>query len=165
VPEERENLTLVYARDPLPPGSSVFLAGPTPRSDDVPSWRPDAVSELAAQWRGPGRLAVLLPEPPAGQRWPYYDDQAEWETVAREAATAILFWIPRDLRTLPGYTTNVEFGLDVTTGRAVLGCPPDCPDPDKNRYLIWLARRHGVPVTGTLPATVTAALDLIARSA
>ena len=165
MPEQRENLTLVYARDPLPPGNSVFLAGPTPRSDDVPSWRPDAVNELAAQWRGPGRLAVLLPEPPSGQRWPYYDDQAEWETVARAAASAILFWIPRDLRTLPGFTTNVEFGLDVTTGRAVLGCPPDCPDADKNRYLIWLAHRHGVPVTGTLPATVTAALDLITRSA
>jgi hypothetical protein len=32
------------------------------------------------------------------------------------AAAAILFWIPRGLRTLPGFTTNVEFGLDVTTG-------------------------------------------------
>ena len=78
---------------------------------------------------------------------------------------AILFWVPRDLRTLPGFTTNVEFGLDVTTGRAVLGCPPDCPDPERNRYLIWLARRHGVPVTGTLPATVAFALALIAGSA
>ncbi|GHB85535.1 hypothetical protein GCM10010347_65620 [Streptomyces cirratus] len=27
-------------------------------------------------------------------------------------------------RTMPGMTTNVEFGLDVATGRAVLGCPP-----------------------------------------
>ena len=160
-----ESLTLVYARDPLPEGNSVFLADPTPRSDDVPSWRSHAVREPAVQWRGPRPLAVLIPEPPSGQRWPYFDDQAEWETVAREAATVILFWIPRDLRTLPGYTTNVEFGLDVTTGRAVLGCPPDCPDPDKNRYLIWLAHRHGVAVTGTLPATVTAALDLIARTA
>jgi hypothetical protein len=160
-----ENLTLVYARDPLPEGDSVFLAGPTPRSDDVPSWRPDAVRELAMQWRGPGPLTVLIPEPSSGQRWPYFDDQAEWETIAREAATAILFWIPRDLRTLPGFTTNVEFRLDVTTGRAVLGCPPDCPNPERNRYLIWLARRHGVPVTDTLPSTVASALDLIAGSA
>jgi Nucleoside 2-deoxyribosyltransferase like len=160
-----DNLRLVYAGDPLPGEPSVFLAGPTPRSDDVPSWRPDAVKELSAQWRGPGQLAVLLPQPPGGQRWPYFDEQAEWETVAREAATAILFWIPRDVRTLPGFTTNVEFGLDVTTGRAVLGCPPDCPSPERNRYLIWLARRHGVPVTGTLSATVTSALALIAQSA
>jgi hypothetical protein len=160
-----ENLALVYAGDPLPGSASVFLAGPTPRSDDVPSWRPDAVRELAAQWGGPGQLAVLLPEPSAGQSWPYFDGQAEWETLARAAATAILFWIPRDLRTLPGFTTNVEFGLDVTTGRAVLGCPPDCPNPERNRYLIWLAHRHGVPVTGTLPDTVASALALIPGSA
>ena len=158
-------LTLVHARDPLPVGTSVFLAGPTPRSRDVPSWRPDAVRELAAQWSGPGRLFVLIPEPPGGQSWPYFDEQAEWETLAREAASVILFWIPRDLRTLPGFTTNVEFGLDVTTGRAVLGCPPDCPNPERNRYLIWLARRHGVPVTGTLLETVASALALIAGSA
>jgi len=158
-----ENLTLVHAGDPLPEGASVFLAGPTPRSADVPSWRPDAVRELAGQWRGPGRLSVLIPEPSAGRNWPDFEDQAEWETIARAAASAILFWIPRDRRTLPGFTTNVEFGLDVTTGRAVLGCPPDCPDPERNRYLIWLARRHGVPVTGTLTATVASALALIAE--
>ncbi|MFJ8855455.1 hypothetical protein [Streptomyces sp. NPDC102437] len=36
--------------------------------------------------------------------------------------------------------TNVEFGLDAPTGRAVLGCPPDCPNPERNRYLIsWPA--------------------------
>jgi hypothetical protein len=154
-----DGLMLVYAGDPLPEGSSVFLAGPTPRSDNVPSWRPGAVRELAAQWSGPGRLAVLIPEP-SGRRWAYHDNQAEWETAGREAATAILFWIPRDLRTLPGFTTNVEFGLDVTTGRAVLGCPPDCPNPERNRYLIWLARRHGVPVNETLTATVASALAL-----
>lgn len=61
------------------------------------------------------------------------------------------------------FTTNVEFGLDVTTGRAVLGCPPDCPNPERNRYLIWLARRHGVPVTETLDGTVAAALAILAR--
>jgi hypothetical protein len=154
-----DGLMLVYAGDPLPEGSSVFLAGPTPRSADVPSWRPNAIRELAAQWRGPGPLAVLIPEP-SGRRWAYHDHQAEWETAGREAATAILFWIPRDLRTLPGFTTNVEFGLDVTTGRAVLGCPPDCPNPERNRYLIWLARRHGVPVSDTLTATVASALAL-----
>src|SRR5512146_94052 len=103
-------LTLIHAGQPLPPPgtASVFLAGPTPRSADVASWRPD-------------------------------------------------------LRTLPGFTTNVEFGLDVTTGRAVLGCPPDCPNPERNRYLIWLAHRHGVPVTETLDGTVAAALAIVAH--
>lgn len=76
----------------------------------------------------------------------------------------ILFWIPRDLKTLPAMTTNVEFGLDVAIGRAVLGCPPDCPSPERNRYLIYVARRHGVPVRTTLTDTVTAAFALISTA-
>jgi hypothetical protein len=163
---DRDKLTLVHAGEPLPAAetASVFLAGPTPRSADVALWRPAAIGELAAQWRGSGALTVFIPEPPAGKRWSYDDNQMAWETGARAVADAILFWIPRDLRTLPGFTTNVEFGLDVTTGRAVLGCPPDCPNPERNRYLIWLARRHGVPVTETLAATVTAALAIVSAS-
>ncbi|WP_327732940.1 hypothetical protein OG749_02725 [Streptomyces nojiriensis] len=58
-------------------------------------------------------------------------------------------------------TTNVEFGLDVSPGRAVLGCPTDCPNPERNRYLIYVARRHGVPVCTTLTDTVAEALALV----
>ncbi|MFD7510504.1 nucleoside 2-deoxyribosyltransferase domain-containing protein [Streptomyces sp. NPDC059853] len=159
------SLTVVMACELLPTdhtGPSVFLAGPTPRLDTVPSWRPDAIAELDRQWTGPDlpELTVYSPE----SRAAHYDDQVDWETDARERASAILFWIPRDLVHLPGMTTNVEFGLDVTTGRAVLGYPPDCPNPDRNRYLIWVAHRHGAPGRDTLPDTVTAALTL-ARNA
>ncbi|WP_183091452.1 nucleoside 2-deoxyribosyltransferase domain-containing protein [Streptomyces radicis] len=156
-------LTTAWAREPFPPDPtpSVFLAGPTPRHPDVPSWRPAALTHLAAQWRGPELLTVLTPESRDGHRAAHYDDQVDWETDARAAADAILFWIPRDLATLPGFTTNVEFGLDVGTGRAVLGCPPDCPNPERNRYLIHVARRHGVPVCETLGATVAAALVVV----
>lgn len=156
-------IRLVCAREPLPDsGPMVFLAGPTPRAGgQVPSWRPAAVESLAAQWTGPGPLTVLTPESRGGVRARHYDDQVDWETSARAKATAILFWIPRDLSTLPGMTTNVEFGLDVATRRAVLGCPPDCPNPERNRYLIYVARRHDVPVLETLQDTVAAALRLI----
>lgn len=84
-----------------------------------------------------------------------------WETDARASASAILFWIPRDLVSMPGMTTNVEFGPDVTSGRAVLGCPADCPYPERNRYLIYVARRYGAPVRDTLHDTVAAALAII----
>jgi Nucleoside 2-deoxyribosyltransferase like len=152
-------VTLVWAREPIPTGrTSVFLAGPTPRRGEVPSWRPAAIEALTAQWAGPGPMTVLTPESRDGIRAAHYDDQVDWETEARAAAAAILFWIPRDLRTMPGFTTNVEFGLDVTTGRAVLGCPPGCPNPERNRYLMYVARRHDVPVRETLPDTVAAAL-------
>lgn len=160
------NLTLVWAREQLPNGGpSVFLAGPTPRlGGSVESWRPAAVEALTAQWIGPGPLTVLSPESRGGKRAKHYDDQVDWETDARAVASAILFWIPRDLTSLPGFTTNVEFGLDIGTGKAVLGCPPDCPDPQRNRYLIYVARRHGAPVCETLHDTVAAALALVSAS-
>jgi len=142
----------------------VFLAGPTPRQgSDVESWRPAALDELAAQWTGDQALTVLTPESRDGRRATHYDDQVDWETGARAAAGAVMFWIPRDLATLPGFTTNVEFGLDAPTGRAVLGAPPDCPNPERNRYLVYVAGRYGVPVRETLPDTVTAALNLVSR--
>jgi Nucleoside 2-deoxyribosyltransferase like len=155
-------ITVVMAREPLPEaGPSVFLAGPTPRlGGDVPSWRPAAVQELAAQWSG-GPLTVLSPESRGGKRAEHYDDQVDWETEARACANAILFWIPRDMVSMPGMTTNVEFGLDVPTGRAVLGCPPGCANPERNRYLIYVAGRHDVPVRETLADTVAAALTIV----
>jgi nucleoside 2-deoxyribosyltransferase-like protein len=156
------HLIVVWARESIPAsGPSVFLAGPTPRHPEVPSWRPAAVEALAAQWAGHEPLTVFTPESRDGIRAADYDDQFGWETQARATASAILFWIPRDLRTMPGFTTNVEFGLDVATGRAVLGCPPDCPNPERNRYLIRVAHRHGVPVRETLSATVAAALAIV----
>ncbi|MER7623800.1 nucleoside 2-deoxyribosyltransferase domain-containing protein [Streptomyces sp. NPDC126503] len=84
-----------------------------------------------------------------------YEAQVDWETDARATATAILFWIPRDLRTLPGMTSNVKFGLDAGTGRTVLGCPPDCPGPERNRYLTYVpgvtASRSARPWPRTQP--------------
>nr|WP_083472579.1 nucleoside 2-deoxyribosyltransferase domain-containing protein [Kibdelosporangium phytohabitans] len=153
------------AREPIPAGPSVFLAGPTPARDgNVPSWRPDAAGELAEQWAGGGPLTVLSPESRGGIRAEMYEDQVDWETAARRAADAILFWVPRCVDTLPGFTTNVEFGLDAPTGRVVLGCPPDCPNPERNRYLIHIARRLEIPVRETLRETVSAALSLVNRA-
>lgn len=155
---------LVMARETYDPAApSVFLAGPTPdKSRPVPSWRPEALALLSQLWTGPEPLTVLSPESRNGKRAERYEHQVDWETQARDDASAILFWIPRCLETMPGFTTNVEFGLDVSTGRAVLGCPPDCPNPERNRYLIYVAGCHGVPVRTTLRDTVVAALDAIA---
>ncbi|MEC4016083.1 HIT domain-containing protein [Streptomyces sp. H27-D2] len=162
--ENTDKVAVVYAREDVPKGPKVFLAGPTPRAgDDVESWRPAAIKELAAQWTGEQPLTVLTPESRGGVRAAHYDDQVGWETYARSMADAILFWIPRDLATMPGFTTNVEFGLDVATKRAVLGVPPDCPNPERNRYLVYVARRHDVPVRETLPAAVEEALAVLAK--
>jgi len=155
---------VIRSRNPLPGhGPSVFLAGPTPKSDDVRSWRPAAIELISANWSAPETLSILSPEDSDFNYDKHFDEQVDWETDARAMASAILFWIPRDVRTLPGFTTNVEFGLDVATSasRVVLGCPPDCPDPKQNRYLIDVAKRRGAPVLCTLAETVTAALAVI----
>jgi hypothetical protein len=152
-------LDLVYAREPIPAGPSVFLAGPTPRADSVASWRPDVIAEIERQWTG--RLTILTPESRGGKRAKEYHDQVEWEATGLDQATAVLFWIPRDLDSLPGFTTNVEFGLHVRSGKVVLGAPPDCPNPERNRYLIWTARRYGAPVRQTIHETVETTLDLV----
>ncbi|RLU82090.1 hypothetical protein CTZ27_31155 [Streptomyces griseocarneus] len=154
------------AREALPvPGRSVFLAGPTPRlGGPVESWRPAAIAELEAQWDGGIPLDVFSPESRGGIRAEHYDDQVGWETAAREQADVVLFWIPRDLDHMPGFTTNVEFGLDVALRKVVLGCPPDCPNPERNRYLEWVAAQHSVPVRKTLPDTVAASLAIVAAA-
>lgn len=162
------NLRIVWAREPLPApgGPSVFLAGPTPRAgQDVDSWRPDAIRELSTQWPDDGpKLTVLTPESRGGIRAQHYDDQVDWEHAARATATVVVFWIPRDLTALPGFTTNVEYGYDVASGRrVVIGAPPACPNPERNRYLIHLAHLHHIPVRETLPDTITAALAAITR--
>ncbi|WP_433195054.1 nucleoside 2-deoxyribosyltransferase domain-containing protein [Nocardia sp. CA-107356] len=156
-----DQVTVIWAREDIPAGPSIFLAGPTPRDAETPSWRPEAIELIEATWRGPGPLLVLAPESAGGLRESDYDDQVDWEVAGLESASAILFWIPRDVQRLPGFTTNVEFGLYANSGRAVLGCPPDCPNPERNRYLIHTAHRFGLPVVETLSDTVTSAIALV----
>lgn len=159
-------ITVVMAREPIPAGPSIFLAGPSAvRGSGVPSWRPDAIAALEAAWTRDEPLTVLSPESRGGVRADRYEDQWDWENKARAKACVILFWIPRDEQLLPGFTTNVEAGYDIAARRTVvLGCPPDCPSPERNRYLIRLAHVAGVPVTTTLAATVGTAVDLIAAA-
>lgn len=134
-----DQLTIVYARQwPVRflDRPSIFLAGPTPRDKDTPSWRPDAILELR---RIGFRGYVFVPEDETGD-WSRltYMDQVRWEWDALDAATAILFWIPRNILTMPAFTTNVEFGMYWNSGKAVVGAPADAA---KNDYLIALAKR------------------------
>lgn len=142
--------------------AAVFLAGPTPRSPDVASWRPEALAELERRWAGPGRLVVFAPERPEGGMPHGWRHQVEWEDACLHLSDAVVFWVPRDLATLPGFTTNVEWGRWESSGRVVLGAPADAPGM---RYLAHYARTHGVPTADTLDGTLDAALALLAGGA
>jgi 8-oxo-dGTP pyrophosphatase MutT (NUDIX family) len=137
--------------------ASVFLAGPSPRRSNVPSWRPEALAELDRQWNN-GLLVVFVPEPADGKRFPDYENQIDWEERWLDAADVILFWVPRNMATLPGLTTNIEFGRYESSGRVVLGAPQDA---EHMRYLQAHARKHGAPVTATLPDTVRETLACV----
>lgn len=149
-PEDAE-MRVTYALQPLP--KSIFLAGPTPRSIEVPSWRPEAVRMLREDLRFDG--TVFVPESADGKPHNEYDHQISWEWEAINQATIVVFWVPRELATMPAFTTNVEFGYLAASGKVVLGAPPDAK---KMGYLKALAHRHNIPVWDTLWDTLAEAV-------
>jgi len=137
-------------------GKSIFLAGPTPRSKEVASWRPMAIDMLQKEgFDG----TVFVPERTDWSTMVNYDDQVGWEWAGLESATVIAFWVPRELKTMPAYTTNVEFGLFVKSTQTVYGRPPDAP---KTRYLDQLYRRwhEGRRIHDTLEALMATSVVL-----
>lgn len=111
---------------------SIFLAGPTPRGDNTISWRSDACKKLEKMgFDG----VVYVPEYSTWKPKADYVDQAMWEREALTNATVILFWIPRSLPDMPAFTTNVEFGYWLHSGKVVYGRPDDA---SKIKYLDWL---------------------------
>lgn len=133
---------------------SIFLAGPTPRSLKVPSWRPEALRILEElNYHG----QVIVPERFVKAEHVDYDAQVEWENYGTENCSRLVFWIPRDLKTMPAFTTNVEFGRYVKSGKAMYGRPTESP---KNRYLDWLYKKfnHLHPIYNTLPELLKASI-------
>jgi hypothetical protein len=149
-------MNIYFAQEALPVGS-LFLAGPTPRKHTrLPSWRPEALRILSEIFEFKGD--VYVPEPASFK--PYDDFDAEvqvaWEWTGISCATVVPFWIPRDLQDMPGFTSNVEFGLLASSGKAILGFPQDAPHTG---YLRRLAERFHVPVFTTLYDTLDAAVE------
>lgn len=111
---------------------SIFLAGPTPRSNEIKSWRPEACIFL--EDNGFDGI-VYVPEYSSWRPLENYLTQVEWERDALSNASVIVFWIPRELPDMPGFTTNVEFGYWIHTGKIIYGRPNESK---KNEYLDWL---------------------------
>lgn len=111
---------------------SIFLAGPTPRGENEISWRKEAVNIL--EELGFDGL-VYIPEYSTWKPKESYVDQAMWERNALTNATVIIFWVDRKIPEMAGFTTNVEFGYWLPTGKVLYGRPDGAP---KIKYLDWL---------------------------
>ena len=89
---------------------SLFVMGPTPRRDaeEAVSWRRDALRILETLgFQG----EVFVPEPRDGV-WPEdYATQIGWEDAALNQSDRILVWLDREMESMPGLTTNDEWGF------------------------------------------------------
>jgi calcineurin-like phosphoesterase family protein len=114
----------------------VYLAGPTHRITDnqnklIPSYR-DEIIDIFKKLDFKGTL--VIPEWINNKKpsdWSY-NKQVNWEKSAMYQASKIMFWIPRNLDTLPAFTTNIEFGEWLNSGKIIVGSPVDAV---KNDYL------------------------------
>lgn len=136
--------------EPAPDLNSIFLAGPSPR-DGTAGWRETAL-EIFEKYQFRGDIYIPLPFAET------YAAQVRWENTYLSKATCILFWIPRDLESLPGFTTNIEFGEWMKSGKVVLGYPKGAP---KLKYLNHKAEEFGIPVSHTLEGTIAYAIHRI----
>jgi ADP-ribose pyrophosphatase YjhB (NUDIX family) len=151
-------MKIVYALEDIPKSfkKSIFLAGPTPRDDIAKSWRPEVIQELKNQgYDG----IVFSPERDFSKG--DYTDQVEWEDACLNIADVILFWVPRTLD-MPAFTTNVEYGEWMKSGKCVLGYPKDA---QKMRYLSTKTAEYFIPESDSIKGTVKNALSIIGEGA
>jgi calcineurin-like phosphoesterase family protein len=129
--------------------NSIFLAGPTYRQNDVispyhlKSWRYDAINILSKlnfdgdiyipEWKN-----NIKPE-----EWTY-SRQIDWENEYLNKAKVILFWIPREMKLLPGLTTNIEFGEWMKSNKIVVGWPYNA---EKIKYIKEKCIKYNIPWT------------------
>ncbi len=151
-------MQIVYAleRPVNKPPLGLFLAGPSPRGDGEYDWRPEALEILESmEFQG----TVFVPLPRDGVYKTDYDHKAQidWELDCLEASCGVAFWIPRDLVYLPGFTTNVEYGLFARSGKVVLGYPKTA---SKMKYLQRVATRFSIPTFKTLQETLAATVHI-----
>ncbi len=127
---------------------SIFLAGPTLRGEIARTWRDEAV-EILAKLGFDGE--VYAPESKSQvveDDILTYNGVIDWELTRQDHANIIFFWVPRDLVKLPAFTTNVEFGYRLKSGKVVYARPDTAP---KTKYLDALYEmEYGIKPFSTL---------------
>lgn len=158
--KKSNNLNVIYAGEAMPKQitKSIFLAGPTPRSNDIKSWRNEAI-ELLKRNNYDG--TVFIPEPRNGNKYPNYINQIEWEQQMLDACDCILFWIPREKKEnfeMIGLTTNIEWGKYQSSAKVVVGFPDNA---ESVRYIQYECDKLGIKVNNTLEDTIKDAISFV----
>lgn len=159
-------MNVIYAQEEFPKQiiKSIFLAGPTFRFNDedimsdMKSWRVDAIKILEELgYDG----TVFVPEPLNKDLFELYERQTDWEHRALKKADCIVFWIPRS-EELPGFTTNIEFGMFYRTGKIIVGFPQNAPH---TRYIANLAKKEDIELYHSLEDILKGAIDFVGDGA
>lgn len=123
-------MKIVYTHQDPPEtfSRSLFLVGPTHRDPKKTSWRVEMLRALEEEgFDG----VVFVPEFEKGAQPKDYVSQVEWENTCLNMSDLILAWVPRS-KELLGFTTNVEFGSWLPSGKLIYGHPENAI---KVRYL------------------------------
>lgn len=154
-------MTIVYAFQEAPASfsKSLFLAGPTPRDSVTPSWRIEAL-KLLEKLGYDG--VVFVPEAADGTWKNDYVGQIEWEEKNLNRSDVILFWVPRNMATMPALTTNVEWGVWHDSGKSVLGFPQDAKSVS---YLEYYGKKEAVPISLDLEGTLKLVIEAVGDGA
>lgn len=156
-------VNVVYTLENTNDREIIFLAGPTYRTHLFPpngvptSWRKEAEAIFRTKnFEG----SICLPEHRDGVSAPgwTYEKQVDWELEYCRKAKVIMFWIPRNMKDLPGLTTNIEFGEWLNSGKIVAGAPKEA---EHMAYIRNRCDRIYVPWADTLEQCVDNALMLI----
>lgn len=148
-------MKVIYSDQPIEKSEqSIFLAGPTPRSTEVQSWRKHALEILEElNYKG----IVYIPEFSNWHPMEDYIKQINWELEGLQSAKIIVFWVPRKLPEMPAFTTNVEFGYWLKSGKVVYGRPIDAV---KTRYLdVLYDKTYNEQPCTTLKETLAKAIE------
>lgn len=143
---------------------SIFLAGPCLKGGSFHgSWREEAINILNdLGFDG----YVYVPE---SQKGVYEEEDLPFETTTRwewerlKDCDVILFWVPRDDKDLPGFTTNIEFGryTAIRPGSVILGYPESAT---RMKYMEILYKNVcGRTSSHTLKDTCLVSLSVIKR--
>ena len=115
--------------------NTIFLAGPTSRTDCSNSWRKKAI-EYLNNHNFDGNIIIPEPRDNIFNRDTFNKvKQIEWERKWLHYSNVILFWVDRG-EDLPGLTTNIEFGEWFKSNKVFVGFPPESCKNDYINYLI-----------------------------